>query len=159
MTKIVQILTIWKHNALDSNAGLQDGKRGRIQWAMAPHKTHPLLLNGVRTNIPITDIFKENVFRKKQGLHSLVNGAVVVVKWPACVPTTPKIQVLIPPMPTVFSVKVVLQNKKINKKVCCNCCSGLQHCINKYEIFYFLQRTAPVAGCSRFNSQLVWAFT
>ena len=45
-----------------------------------------------------------------------MNGAVVVVKWSACSPSTLTIRVQIPLKPTVVSVKFGFENKKINKK-------------------------------------------
>ena len=42
--------------------------------------------------------------------------AVVVVKWLACSPSTLTIRVRILLMPTVFSVKLVFEKTKINKK-------------------------------------------
>ena len=41
---------------------------------------------------------------------------VVVVKWSACLPSTPKIRVRIPLKPIVFSVMLCLKRTKINKK-------------------------------------------
>ena len=45
-----------------------------------------------------------------------VDVAVVVVKWSACLPSTPTIRVRIPLKPTVFSVILCLKRTKINKK-------------------------------------------
>ena len=43
-------------------------------------------------------------------------GAVAVVKWSACSPSTPTIRVRIPLTPTVFLYKLCLKRTKINKK-------------------------------------------
>ena len=48
--------------------------------------------------------------------YSVLFRIVVVVKWSACSPSTPKIRVCIPLKPTVFSVILCLKRTKINKK-------------------------------------------